>query len=138
MLVDHRPIGYWLKRLDRAIEECFERDLRELGMGRRQWQVLNALREDVRTEGEVERMLAPFWTEDSIRFQDLLADLVARDLVQVQEGIVELKPAGVVLHQSLSSRVAATRQRLTAGISSEDYATAVRVLERMTANAERI
>lgn len=138
MLVDHRPIGYWLKRLDRAIEQCFARDLLELGMGRRQWQVLNALREDVRTEGEVERMLAPFWSEDSITWPELLADLQARDLVHVRNGIIELKPAGVVLHQQLSSKVAATRQRLTVGIAGEEYETAVRVLEQMTANAERV
>jgi len=137
MGVDHRPIGYWVKRLDRALEECFERDLIEVGMGRRHWQVLDALREDVRTEGEVERMLAPFWTEDAITWLEVLADLTDRALVTNESGVIELTPAGLALHQQLCLQVSASRQRLSEGISGEEYETATRVLERMTANAER-
>jgi len=136
MGVDHRPIGYWVKRLDRAIEDCFERDLIEFGMGRRHWQVLDALREDVRTEGEVERMLAPFWTEHAITWLEVLADLTERDLITNESGVVELTPAGLAVHQQLCRQVAASRQRLSEGISGDDYETATRVLERMTSNAE--
>lgn len=137
MSVDQRPIGYWVKRLDRALEECFERDLIEVGMGRRHWQVLDALREDVRTEGEIERMLAPFWTEHAITWLELLSDLTARELINNVSGVIELTPAGLALHQQLSRQVAASRQRVSEGISGEDYETATRVLERMTENAER-
>ena len=38
-----RPIGYWLKKLDRLIDEQFERQLSEAGLSRRQWQLLNLL-----------------------------------------------------------------------------------------------
>jgi hypothetical protein len=38
-----RPIGYWLKRLDRAIEDGFDRDLASWSLTRRHWQILNTL-----------------------------------------------------------------------------------------------
>ena len=90
-----RPIGYWVKRLDRAIEARFERTLAGHALNRRHWQVLNALREDVRTEGEVERMLEPFWTEDAITWAQVKADLLSRALISSEE-LNELVAAGCV------------------------------------------
>jgi hypothetical protein len=40
---NRRPIGYWLKHLDRLIEDTFERTLSMEGLTRRHWQVLNTL-----------------------------------------------------------------------------------------------
>ena len=36
-----RPIGHWLKKLDRLIDAQFERQLGEAGLSRRQWQLRN-------------------------------------------------------------------------------------------------
>ena len=38
-----RPIGYWLKHLDRLIEASFERIFADEGLTRRDWQVLSTL-----------------------------------------------------------------------------------------------
>ncbi|MGC4108466.1 MAG: hypothetical protein QM753_19255 [Thermomicrobiales bacterium] len=131
-----RPIGYWVKRLDRALEARFERTLAAHGLSRRHWQVLNALREDVRTEGEVERMLEPFWTEDAITWAQVKADLVSRGLISFQDGVIELTPAGVALHGELGKQVSDTRTVLMQGVSNEEYLGTIRVLERMAENVE--
>jgi hypothetical protein len=36
-----RPIGYWLKKLDRLIDAQFERQLGEAKLSRRQWQLIH-------------------------------------------------------------------------------------------------
>ena len=38
-----RPIGFWLKLVDRLIDDGFARTLEEHGVTRRQWQLLNVL-----------------------------------------------------------------------------------------------
>jgi len=131
-----RPIGYWVKRLDRAIEARFERTLAGHALNRRHWQVLNALREDVRTEGEVERMLEPFWTEDAITWAQVKADLLSRGLISFQDGVIELTPAGVALHGELGKQVSDTRTVLMRGISNDEYLATIRLLERMAENVE--
>ena len=131
-----RPIGYWVKRLDRALEARFERALAAQGLSRRHWQVLNALREDVRTEGELERMLEPFWTEDAITWAQVKADLLSRGLISFPDGVIELTSAGVALHGELGKQVSDTRTVLMQGVSSEEYLGTIRVLERMAENVE--
>ena len=39
-----KPIGFWLKELDRLIDKHFEMQLSDAGLSRRQWQLLNCLR----------------------------------------------------------------------------------------------
>lgn len=131
-----RPIGYWVKRLDRALEARFERTLAAHGLSRRHWQVLNALREDVRTEGELSRMLEPFWTEDAIPWAQVKADLLASGLISLQDGVIELTAAGVALHGVLGKQVSDTRTVLMQGVSNEEYLATIRVLERMAENVE--
>ena len=45
-MADRKPIGYWLKELDRLIEGTLDRALADEGVTRRDWQVLNALEPD--------------------------------------------------------------------------------------------
>ena len=54
-----RPIGYWLKKLDRLIDEQFEQQLGEAGLSRRQWQVINLLEGDPRSVPELQSELNP-------------------------------------------------------------------------------
>ena len=39
---DNKPIGWWLKEVDRLLELSFEQVLAADGLTRRQWQALNA------------------------------------------------------------------------------------------------
>src|SRR5215813_2415405 len=60
----HRPIGYWLKHLDRLIEDTFSRALAEQGLTRRHWQVLNTLAREPAGPAELTKALDPFLHDD--------------------------------------------------------------------------
>ncbi|MFD3683749.1 MarR family winged helix-turn-helix transcriptional regulator [Nocardiopsis sp. NPDC058631] len=130
------PIGYWLKHLDRLIENDFDRALASESVGRRHWQVLNSLHNEPGTIADLDRRLTPFLDEN----EDTVAPVVERlrELGWV-EGLVALAltPRGEAEHEKLFARVGEARARLTRGIADEEYRAAVDVLERMSANLEQ-
>ncbi|HET9142137.1 MarR family transcriptional regulator [Actinophytocola sp.] len=126
-----RPIGYWLKEVDRLIDADFTRQLAGEGLTRRHWQVLNVLATGVAGQDELDRALAPFLTGAEPSTAPVLAELAGRGWVTGHT----LTDAGRAAHTAVADRVRAGRLRLTEGISAEEYATAVAVLERMAANA---
>lgn len=130
------PIGYWLKHLDRLIESDLDRVLASESLGRRHWQVLNALHTEPGTVADLDRRLAPFLEEG----EDTVAPVVER-LRQSGwvrgRGDLELTAAGREEHELLLARVRDSRRRLSHGISDEEYRAAVDVLERMSANLEQ-
>lgn len=56
-----KPIGYWLKEVDRLIEDGLDRALVERDMTRRQWQVMNVLRGAAHDDNGLVTALRPFW-----------------------------------------------------------------------------
>ncbi|MBB6119969.1 MarR family winged helix-turn-helix transcriptional regulator [Nocardiopsis algeriensis] len=129
------PIGYWLKHLDRLIENDFDQVLAGESLGRRHWQVLNSLYTQPGTIADLDRRLAPFMDEGELTAAPALEELRRRGWVQ---GLValELTPAGREAHQALSEKVGRARERVSRGISPEEYRATVDVLERMAANLE--
>jgi DNA-binding MarR family transcriptional regulator len=79
---------------------------------------------------DVGQALAPFQPTVA----PALDELIERGWVRDTGGVVELTDAGLAAHASVSARVLANRQAITRGISQEEYASAVAVLERMAAN----
>ena len=59
-----RPIGYWLKHLDRLIETTFSRTLAGQGLTRRHWQVLNTLAHGPASPADLTKALNPFLRDD--------------------------------------------------------------------------
>ena len=55
-----RPIGFWLKLVDRLIDEQFASTLEEHGVTRRQWQLLNVLSQGDATVEQLDAAVAPF------------------------------------------------------------------------------
>ncbi|MGO4805229.1 MarR family transcriptional regulator [Arthrobacter sp. 2MCAF15] len=133
----NRPIGYWVKRLDAALEAQLDSTLARVHLTRRQWQVLNLLSSAPATPAEIWDFLRPFDTGDGGQERDLAA-LVRRELVFLLDGRLAHTGAGYALHSEASRLVEATRHELTAGIGADEYAIAVSVLERMTNNADRL
>ncbi|MFD6098577.1 MarR family winged helix-turn-helix transcriptional regulator [Nocardiopsis flavescens] len=129
------PIGYWLKHLDRLIENDFDRTVASEGLGRRHWQVLHSLHQEPGTLADLDRRLAAFLDESEVSVAPAVEELRRRGWVQ---GLVALEttPAGRRAHDDLFARVQATRERLTHGIGDREYRDAVDVLERMSANLE--
>jgi DNA-binding MarR family transcriptional regulator len=126
-----RPVGYWIKEVDRLIEESFGRLLAEAGLTRRHWQVLNTIAAGTTSQDGLDRALAPFL--DEAGGADVIADLEGRGWVR-WEGGIGLTATGSRAHAALRERIGAHRRRVTEGITAEEYAGIISVLERMAAN----
>jgi DNA-binding MarR family transcriptional regulator len=131
-----KPIGYWLKKLDRLIDEQFDRHLSDVGLSRRQWQLLNLLQDAPRSEPELQSELEPFLRGTPDDLADALSDLVTRGWADSRESVVTLTETGQAQFELIKVKVAGLRQALTAGISPEDYQVTIDVLAKMAANLE--
>jgi DNA-binding MarR family transcriptional regulator len=131
-----RPIGYWLKKLDRLIDAQFARQLSEAGLSRRQWQLLNLLEDDPRSVPDLQSELEPFLQNAPDELSDALSGLVTRGWADSQDNIVTLTETGQAQFGLVKARVAEVRQALMIGISGEEYQATIDVLIRMAANLE--
>ncbi len=122
MRPEDRPIGYWLRELDRRIEGAFVATLDGAGLQRRHWQVLNGLGPD-----------DPFWGPGERPYEEVVADLTARGWI-APDGT--LTPDGETARAAIAADVAAMRRRVAEGVPEEDYLTTVRTLARMAGNLQ--
>ena len=123
---DNKPIGWWLKEVDRLLEESFEQVLAADGLTRRQWQALNA----AAGPESIAAALAPFLTGDPAELTAVTDSLVERGWLSGDE----LTAAGRDAREALTAKVQALRRLVTAGDSDQVYGVAVGVLRRMTEN----
>ncbi|MET9313213.1 hypothetical protein ABZX12_15435 [Kribbella sp. NPDC003505] len=144
---DNKPIGWWLKEVDRLLEQSFEQLLAADGLTRRQWQALNAaaggtLRGGAGASsqdgasapgggvsGAIAAALAPFLSGEA-ELAAVMQPLVRRGWL-VRE---TLTAAGEDALRRLSEKVQEQRRRVTAGISEAEYLVTVDVLRRMAGN----
>lgn len=131
-----RPIGYWLKRLDRLIDARFENQLGEAGLSRRHWQLLNLLEDGPRSVPELQAELEPFLQGAPDELSEAISGLVTRGWADSQDNIVNLTETGQAQFGLVKAKVAELRQALMAGISPEEYQATIDVLARMAANLE--
>ena len=131
-----RPIGYLLKRVDRLIDDQFERQLGDAGLSRRQWQLLNLLEDDPRSVPELQTELEPFLQDNVDELNEALSGLVTRGWAASQDNIVSLTETGQAQFGLVTAKVAELREAATAGIPAEEYQTTIDVLARMAANLE--
>jgi DNA-binding MarR family transcriptional regulator len=131
-----RPIGYWLKRLDRLIDARFENQLGEAGLSRRHWQLLNLLEDGPRSVPELQAELEPFLQGAPDELSEAISGLVTRGWADSQDNIVSLTETGQAQFGLVKAKVPELRQALLAGISPEEYQATIEVLARMVANLE--
>ena len=131
-----RPIGYWLKKLDRLIDTQFELQLSTARLSRRQWQLLNLLENNPRSVPELEAELEPFLQRVAQELSDALAGLVTRGWAESRDNIVNLTETGRAQFEIVKATAAEVRQTLMRGIPPEEYRTTIDVLARMAANLE--
>ncbi|UVJ38190.1 MarR family transcriptional regulator [Arthrobacter sp. CJ23] len=134
----NKPIGYWLKRLDAALEAQLDNTLARLKLSRRQWQTLNVLAGNPVSPEQLDEVLRPFWGSDTRLRERELATLVGRGLIVVIDGRIALSALGRAKHTEANRLVEDARRDLSAGIGMDEYAMALSVLERMSRNAERL
>ncbi|MFC9436761.1 hypothetical protein [Nocardia sp. NPDC057030] len=128
-----RHIGYWLVELDRLITERFDEDLAAGGLSRRHWQILHSLSDGPQQAGELYAALDAFLV-DPAEWDAELAAVVAGGLVADELGTLSLTDSGRKLHDQAWIRIGARRAKLVEGITGEQFAETVRVLEKMAAN----
>jgi len=80
-----KPIGHWLKTLDRLIDENFDRALAAEGVQRRHWQILNILQASPAPDAEIAVALGPFWAEGAIAPGEFMDDLTRRGWITGHE-----------------------------------------------------
>lgn len=136
MSSDNKPVGWWLKHLDRLIEESFERALSAERMTRRDWQAMAAVGDGVPVAA-VERELAPFLPEPPARaaaVSALLDGLRERGWLHLDGDMVTPTVDGVRARRRVGAAVEGLRVRLASGVSAEDYRLMIDVLRRMAGN----
>src|SRR5262245_7737136 len=130
------PIGYWLKRLDRAIDGALGSTLAAEDLTRRHWQTMNFLHEGPSDATALAEALRPFWGQGAITLEEVLSDLERRALVVDDGGRYALTAAGRATRDRIAGQVDVTRRRLVDGVTREQYLATVEVLQHMTANLE--
>lgn len=139
-----RPIGFWLKLVDRLIDEQFSSTLDEHGVTRRQWQLLNVLSRGDATVGQLDAAVAPFLSppsqpvaagdEPAETSAAHLAELVESEWVDAASAGYSLTERGRGAFERLELVVAEQRTRAGDGVSVQQYEQALAVLERMARN----
>jgi DNA-binding PadR family transcriptional regulator len=129
-----RPIGFWLKLVDRMIDEQFASTLEEHGVTRRQWQLLNVLSREPATVEQLDAAVAPVLSGGSDDTSaEHLAELV--DSGWVTSGTTyEITDRGRTAFEKLEAVVASQRTIVAEGITPDQYEQTVRVLEHMARN----
>ena len=127
-----KPIGHWLKTLDRLIDENFDRALAAEGVQRRHWQILNIVKTSPATNSTIATALGPFWSEGAITLDEVLADMTRRGGITGHEPR-QLTAAGEAALDAIRERTS-LREKIMAGLTAEQYTQTVAVLEQMAAN----
>jgi hypothetical protein len=129
-----RPIGYWLKHLDRLIDDAMAHVFTEEKLARRHWQVMNVLRRSPQDEAGLTEALSPFWTVDAVTLAEVTTELTTRGWVT---GHYALTAAGETAHATIATKVNGIRATFMNGLSDDDYHRTVGTLRHMAENLAR-
>jgi len=137
--MDTRPLGYWLRLVDRLIDEQFATTLEEHGITRRQWQLMNVLAQAPASVAELDAAIAPFLaaaTEERERESSVehLTELIESAWVDATPTGYELTVRGQAALERLAVVVAEQRTVITAGVTDAEYQQTVSVLQRVAVN----
>ncbi|MEU8431459.1 MarR family transcriptional regulator [Streptomyces sp. NPDC029216] len=131
-----KPIGYWLNRTDQALTATMNSLLAESGLTRLAWQVLNVVEDGPGATDTAVRTVLAANADAAALTAAIDAVLAGGWASRPQPGRLALTDDGRARLAEVGLRVGAFRELSTAGISREEYETAVSVLERMTRNLE--
>ncbi|RXZ49492.1 hypothetical protein ESP57_11335 [Agromyces fucosus] len=115
-----RPFGFWLKVIDRRLDEAMGDLFAEEGLTRRDWRRLNLVAGTVTDPRMSEKLAAR---------PERVEPLVERGWVEGEPGAWRLTEAGETARASLQERVATLRAKVAGAVSPEDFATTMASLE---------
>jgi hypothetical protein len=129
------PVGYWLRRVDELLTEHSNAALSARGFTRLGWQTLNTIAEAGSLSRE--RLIAtlrPFADPDEL---DALAEGLAESGWIVAEGegtAFTVTEPGRAVRAELLQLQQAVREQAFAGVSAEEYAALLDILQRVAHN----
>lgn len=136
-----QPVGYWTGAAHEAVIAYIGQEHAKVGVTQRHWMTLNAL---LRSDGgltrqEITDSLARYMTPqigDVSTYPAVLDDLVDRGWIAAgPDGRLTLTDSGHAGRARVAERAESVRAHLHQGVTDEEYAAAVKVLRRITANA---
>ncbi|MCB0194168.1 MAG: hypothetical protein KDJ65_19610 [Anaerolineae bacterium] len=137
----HLPIGYWLKQADNLITEHINQAQAANGLSRSDWQVLNTLAEaGPISKEQIFTFMRTFISASEL--ENILTSLIERGWAEAvgQDGdnsiAFQLSDEGRQQHASILTVQKEVRQQAMQGISEDEYATVVRVLQQIVNNLE--
>ena len=138
-MTDQRPIGYWLKLVDRLIDEQFESTLDEHGVTRRQWQLLSVLSRGTSTVEKMDEAIAPFLAADPVgavneSSAEHLSELIESGWVAATPSGYETTERGQAAYGRLAEVVTQNRVRIAKDIDEPEYTATIKTLEHMAWN----
>lgn len=132
-----RPLGYWLKHIDGAIESSMTRLFAADHLHRRDWQVLHTLASGPATLADLDTALAPFLSPADPTVRPRVDALAARGWAELTPaGTATLTDAGHTAHHRISTQVTALRARITESLSPEEYDLLLTLLQRVAAHLD--
>jgi hypothetical protein len=135
MANNQRPIGFWLKLVDRLIDDRFANALTEYDVSRRQWELLNLLSPGPATLVRLNQELEPYFDPEGYETAAThLEELIERGWVDVAFEYYELTGEGASNHADLHRLVAKNRSTGLDGVPDDEYRTTIIVLERIARN----
>jgi len=134
-----QPIGYWLKRADEVITEHVDRILSDNGFTRFRWQVLNIVYQaGTITRGGIFDTMQTFI--DARQLDEIIDGFIKEGwLLKRGEGDAAqlmLTDVGKAQRETAFKLQSEVRRRTMQGISEQEYATVIDVLQRMVKNLE--
>ena len=129
-----RPIGFWLKLVDRLIDESLDAALADAGLTRRHWQVLNLLERGDVTGEDADDQLRPFLSDHELTTRPVFEDLIGRGWAMRDGERFRLTTEGVTSLAPVRATITETRRAAAAGIDVESYQATLAVLERIARN----
>ncbi len=127
-----RPVGWWIKAADSALEAAFESAFQNAGTTRREWQTLSTLSGGPITRSALDHSLESF--ADSAEMAAIVDHLRMRDDVVgsgEREDPLRLTPAGTLRFDALGARVAEVRRLVSDALPPADYARLVELLAKL-------
>jgi hypothetical protein len=115
-----RPLGYWLRVIDRRLDDAMRELFAADGLTRRDWRRLNLVAGTVSDPRLSEKLAAR---------PERVRPLVDRGWVEGEPGAWRLTEAGEAARTSLHERVSSLRARVAGAVSPEDFATTLASLE---------
>ncbi len=136
MPTSKRPIGFWIRAADRALDRAVDDAHAAQGFTRRRWQVLSLIvQSEPATVADLAAEMALMMTEDALGAE--IETLKEKQLIDDADSVLSTTEAGQEMHRQLAARQVEVRKDAMAGIHPEDYEATLRCLSQITENLTR-